>query len=141
MSQIKRSLAIRPTYVRQISNESRIEMASPLSTVPPPSVMDEFERNPVRGNTLPTPAPARGWALPRPVRNAAEVVSQVAANTRPYWRDGAVGVCLAAMTAWLIALTVKLGQANAEIDGLYNIPFCDEIGVTPGKGILPVKMP
>lgn len=139
MPDLKRSLAIRPTYTRQISEQSTMEMASPLSTIPPPSVLDQFERNPVRNsttlpvrrNTEPVLVAGRVWNIPKPLVKAAGALA-------PHWRELATGLALSALTAWMIALTVKVNHANGIANELWDMPFCDD---TPqfNPGIMPPK--
>ena len=128
---IRDSLSARPTYTRQASDNSQIELmrqqSRPTLTLsrsnsnvlptdvfePEPSPGDNPMRPTVRERLterlrLPT-AP-----LPQPVRSAAlQVVDMVASH----WRDFTVAGLLTALVSWAIWATVKITKVD-------NMPFC-----------------
>lgn len=128
--------------------------ASPASSIPPPSVLDGFERNPVRRNTAPLGAPGRAARIYRPVVAGAEsVVLKAAEWAGVAWRapkDVAVTAGLTGLTVWVIVLTVHLQRSRGDISALttyvaelntdldtlskayFDAPICQALGATPG---------
>ncbi len=126
----------RPTYTRQISSDSRVEMqalpnngAQPSPSASRPSSYafssDTFDPGPT---SIPVPGGAQREAptlaarlrprLPQVSSGFGRAVVYAGDTLRTHWRDLTVGGVLTGVVSWAIWATVKINRVSPEI------PYC-----------------